>query len=325
MTELSDELLVAYVDGQLARDQSAAVERVLGQDEVAAQRVEAMRAANGRLEAAFEAMLAGELTALTSLSEQQSADAVQSAKSASAALLRRAGPVGVIGAAICLIFAGALGGYSVRTIPQVEALVPAIDVPIVTGASARRTIGDDLIIAHTLFGRDTLTIGLESQQNIDLIRFQLADVIGSDLVLPDLSASGLTFRRAQILKRDDDAIAQLAYLPAAGDPVALYARWDEGKDVATTGRQIDGVSATQWRQKNISYLLAGRMPLPDMNKLAGEVRAQIAANRILTSDLPEPMSAAEARSNAADPEPPAVQDPATPGVTPSSTDSATAN
>jgi anti-sigma factor RsiW len=36
MTELSDELLVAYVDGQLARTQSRAVEKVLEQDDVIA-------------------------------------------------------------------------------------------------------------------------------------------------------------------------------------------------------------------------------------------------------------------------------------------------
>ena len=39
MTELSDELLVAYVDGQLARAQTKAVEKVLKQDEVIARRV----------------------------------------------------------------------------------------------------------------------------------------------------------------------------------------------------------------------------------------------------------------------------------------------
>ena len=44
MTELNDELLVAYVDGQLAKDQSQAIERVLEEDQVAAQRVEALRA-----------------------------------------------------------------------------------------------------------------------------------------------------------------------------------------------------------------------------------------------------------------------------------------
>ena len=61
MTELSDELLVAYVDGQLAREQTRAVEKVLAQDDVIARRVAALQEAHGRLEAAFEAILASEV------------------------------------------------------------------------------------------------------------------------------------------------------------------------------------------------------------------------------------------------------------------------
>ena len=60
MTELSDELLVAYVDGQLERKQSRAVEKVLEQDDVIARRVHALKNAHSRLEAAFESILAGE-------------------------------------------------------------------------------------------------------------------------------------------------------------------------------------------------------------------------------------------------------------------------
>lgn len=60
MTELSDELLIAYVDGQLARKQTRAVEGVLDQDDVLAARVDALKHAHARLEAAFEAILAGE-------------------------------------------------------------------------------------------------------------------------------------------------------------------------------------------------------------------------------------------------------------------------
>ena len=62
MTELSDELLVAYVDGQLERKQSRAVEKVLEQDDEIARRVLALKDAHSRLEAAFEAVLAGEKT-----------------------------------------------------------------------------------------------------------------------------------------------------------------------------------------------------------------------------------------------------------------------
>ena len=61
MTELSDELLVAYVDGQLAREQTRAIDKVLEQDEVVARRLDALKEAHSRLEAAFEAILAGEM------------------------------------------------------------------------------------------------------------------------------------------------------------------------------------------------------------------------------------------------------------------------
>lgn len=60
MTELSDELLVAYVDGQLARKQTRAIDKVLEQDDVLEARVAALKQAHARLEAAFEAILAGE-------------------------------------------------------------------------------------------------------------------------------------------------------------------------------------------------------------------------------------------------------------------------
>lgn len=61
MTELSDDLLVAYVDGQLAKDQNRAIEKVLRQDEIVARRAEALQEAHGRLELAFDAILAGTL------------------------------------------------------------------------------------------------------------------------------------------------------------------------------------------------------------------------------------------------------------------------
>jgi anti-sigma factor RsiW len=60
MTELSDELLIAYVGGRLEGKQTSAVEKVLEQDDVVARRVETFKIAHSRLEAAFEAILAGE-------------------------------------------------------------------------------------------------------------------------------------------------------------------------------------------------------------------------------------------------------------------------
>ncbi len=299
MTELSDELLVAYVDGQLARDQSKAVERVLEQDEVAAQRVEAMRAAHTRLEAAFDAMLADELAAMTGIAD----DPVPERRQSAFGLLRRGGAIAFIGGAVCLLMAGAVGGYALRAIPDPSGLTPQARVPVVTGASTARDWQDDVIITHTLFGRDTFSVGLESQANIDLVRFHLGNLVGAEIQIPDLGTRGLTFKRAQVLERQGEVIVQIAYLPLKGEPVALYTRWDEGADTPIALSRSDGMAAAQWRQENLTTLLVGDMPDAAMEKLAGYAREQIAANNSLSSELETPLSAAEARATAVDPMP----------------------
>ncbi|RMF06192.1 MAG: hypothetical protein D6773_04590, partial [Alphaproteobacteria bacterium] len=334
MTELSDELLVAYVDGQLAKDQSKAVERVLENDEVAAQRVHALRAAHSQLETAFEAMLQNEADALTGMSEvaepaaQTPEQIAQPAEAAAGAELseqevQRVEPVqpaeavqiaagsegkkrspGFLllgGLAIAFTLAGGVGGYALRGTPDPATLVPGAIVPVVTGAAAQRDWQEDLIIAHSLFGRDTLTLTLETQSNPDLIAFQLANAIGSELIIPDLSDAGLAFKRAQLLHRGEEAVAQISYLPEEGEPVSLYARWDKGADAPVRARQIDGVSAAQWRQGNITYLLAAHVPLERIGALGELARRQIGARNAVSSSLVVPMTAAEARRNADDP------------------------
>jgi TonB family protein len=61
MTELSDKILVAYVDGQLALKQTRAVEKVLEQDDVVAARAKALKEGRARLKTAFEAILVSEV------------------------------------------------------------------------------------------------------------------------------------------------------------------------------------------------------------------------------------------------------------------------
>ena len=133
MTELSDELLVAYVDGQLARKQTQAVEKVLEQDDVIAKRVAALKHAHGRLEAAFEAILTGEeadaaATARARIPPACSSPGRRSAKSA----WRRAGLV----AAFVMLLAGF--GWPLTT-PEFSR--NPLASPIRTMSAASRRVG----------------------------------------------------------------------------------------------------------------------------------------------------------------------------------------
>ena len=248
MTELSDELLVAYVDGQLAREQTRAVEKVLAQDDVIARRVAALKEAHGRLEAAFEAILASEVIEVSDLSPEPMRAVVELRTSEPRRATSAKAAWASVGIVAALIAAAAaydwpltfpeLGGWRDLLTPgQAEAPVPSWQ------ADAAR--------AQALLSRASLEVGLESQGNRDLIAFQLAEAIGPEVRLPNLEPQGFRFVRAQLLRNGDQPLVQLLYLPAKRDPLSLYAT--EGhRDSQPVFKAEAGVGTVYWCVKTAS-------------------------------------------------------------------------
>jgi anti-sigma factor RsiW len=237
MTELSDELLVAYVDGQLARKQTRAVEKVLDQDDVLAARVEALKHAHARLEAAFEAVLAGEEAEVSAASASVQEGLVIPwgvAKTAFAGL----------GLAAALALAVAGYGWPLA-LPNVFQAAPE--------AAGWQ---EETVRAQALLSRESLEVGLESQANYDLVAFQLAHILGTGLKFPNLDAQGFRFVRAQPLRFGDAPLIQILYLGTKGGPLALYAKKGEGSDTLTPGR-YGAINTVAWAEAGVSYLLAG--------------------------------------------------------------------
>jgi anti-sigma factor RsiW len=265
MTELSDELLVAYVDGQLARKQTLAVDKVLEQDDVIARRVEALKHAHSRLEAAFEAILAGE-----------EADAVaQPAPRAPGLFISWSalvqGGLATVGIGLALILLAAGFGWPL-TIPQLaRTSTGAADMTHV--GSIARGWQEEVVRAQALVGRDTLEVGLDSQGNPDLMALQLAQAVGPELVLPDLAPQGFRFKRAQLLRFDAEPLAQLLYLGVSGAPLALYAKRGEGS-AAPVFKRYGAIGSVAWTQDGMVYLLAGTASEPHLLRLAEAIRTE---------------------------------------------------
>ena len=307
MTELNDELLVAYADGQLAKDQSKAVERVLEEDQVAAQRVEALRAANAHLETQFEAMLAGEPVPGVSTDISTPAPAKG---------LRR-----VLGRAVLFIWVGfgcllggAAAGYILHDqilpkeiqivqlpappappapppLPAPDPIViriPPLPVPPVTWQ-------DDAARSYALLNRETFNLGLDASSNPDLVAFQLGKALRADFAIPDLSAANLTFERGQLLQRDGAPLAQISYLPETGAPVVLFVLAGKAKALALAEKKIDGVPVAIWREENLSFLLAGDLPQEKLHSLAATIQAQrlLAQQAVKDAAVKEAAPAAE--------------------------------
>lgn len=308
MTELSDDLLVAYVDGQLARDQSRAVKRVLDQDHIAAHRAESLRLAHDRLEWVLESLLDDERALM--LGDIDPPPLSPPPRPSLRDRIAQWGTATIGGGAAIVALSGLIAGYAiwggegaapagepqadpivVGSIPSPEqtpseitvietASVPAIAPiadqtdPTLPANPVLATWQEEVGRMQALFARESLEVGLEAQGNMEFVRFQLSKAIGAELVIPDLSNDGFKFARAQVLSHRGEPFAQLSYLPASGAPVALYAKPDASpqSDIAT--RSIAGMIAAIWSDKGISYVLTGRLEESEMKRVADVARKQ---------------------------------------------------
>jgi anti-sigma factor RsiW len=99
---------------------------------------------------------------------------------------------------------------------------------------------------------------------------------GLDVHVPDLSASGLTFKRVQRLRFHGRPLVQIVYLPASGSPVALCVTKEAKPDHAIAEQSIDDMSVITWRRGQLGYALIGKrggIALPDLGKMLAENRS----------------------------------------------------
>ncbi len=258
MTELSDELLVAYVDGQLARKQTRAVEKVLDQDDVLAARVDALKHAHARLEAAFEAILAGEEVDVSAASAPVEDGLV---------IPWRVVKMALAGLGLAAAFALAVAGYGwPLSLPGGSQTAPQ-------AVGAAGGWQEETARAHALLSRQSLEVGLESQANYDLVAFQLEHILGTNLKFPNLELQGFRFVRAQALRYGDQPLIQILYLGTQGGPLALYAKKGVGSETLTAGRS-GTINTVAWAEDGVSYLLAGEVEDGLLMRIATRIKLE---------------------------------------------------
>jgi anti-sigma factor RsiW len=267
MTELSDELLVAYVDGQLAGKQASAIERVLAHDDVIARRVAALKKAHRRLEAAFDAVLAGEEEAAVAHPVPPSPGLLIPWPT----LIKAGLAAGGIVLAIGLFIAGS--GWPNR---GPDGMASGADGGYV--GSVPRDWREEVVRAQALLGRASVEIGLDSQGDQDFIALRLGRAIGTAFTPPDLAGEGYRFARAQILRFGAEPLAQLLYLGASGAPLALYVK-KGGADAAPEAKRYGALDGVAWSQGGVAYLLAGESDKP-LAELADTIRNRLAAQHV---------------------------------------------
>jgi len=245
MIELTDEVLVAYVDGELPQDTSLAVEAGIAKDPEAQAKVKDMRDTAALLRAAFP--------------EELPAENVVQLKSPSR------------------------GGF-IRSRPVLTSLAAAAAILLVIGAGLvaspfhgedRAEFMADVAAYHAVYAQETEHLAEVPAARKDHIEQWLGSRLGRPLKVPDLSAEGWIFEGGRLLAEGELPIAQLLYTAPNRQPIAVCitrsaqpesepVQYDPGK----------GVRVAAWDGGGYLYIVVGALAPPELDRLSHQVKQQ---------------------------------------------------
>jgi anti-sigma factor RsiW len=264
---ITDEMLTAYVDGELPPDERSRVNQALATDPAIKKRYEAL-AATPALKEPFGLLLgaapADRLAAILREAEAKVAVAAPSAPPRAWSAIR---PRAAIAAAILLFLAGGAVGIGLQS-----AVLQSAGTGNEEKENWRAAVADYL----SLYTSDTLA-GIPDDP--DERARELAEAGGKlalpldvgKVVLPDL-----TLKRAQVFAFRDKPLVQVAYLSPTAGPVAFCIIENGQKDAAPAFEEREGKGVVFWGKGGRGFMIIGKLPRDRLELLAQTLAARIA-------------------------------------------------
>jgi len=259
MIDLSDELLMAYVDGQLDKPQTSVVTRLLRDDPDLAVRVSRLQQTQAQLLDTFGALLREGASGSARARSKKRKSARQFltgntwiTAGIAAALITIGGGVGLTSAY--------LSGMMDTQVKEVAQLPPT-------------NWPGDIVEFHSFFTSDAMKVSPESQANPEMVGFQLSQAFPG-VSLPDLNEQGLKLVRGQMLSYRGNKVMQLAYLGKNQPLVALYIA-SGGLDTPMSPGRFGDLNSVSWSENEKRFVLAAKMPHQPLQALAVIAKAQL--------------------------------------------------
>jgi anti-sigma factor RsiW len=277
-----DAQLLAYVDGELSREERDAVETQLRESAEAREKVALLRASQVNFAEAYASQALPPLPESLRLSIEEMVrshhpdsanDATMSppAQAASAPVRSRLRGVPVWLAAACVVGAFVAGQFL-----RLDAL-PGIGSPgsgrgtQVASASNMSPWVQAAIGYQSLFTRETVAYWQDDPAVAEKTIGAIRNEDGLALRVPDLSSAGLTFKTVQRLRFNNKPLVQIVYLPRSGPPIALCVMKDPKPDQAVASRTVGQMDVATWRQAELSYALIGQTGQVDLAELGKHI------------------------------------------------------
>lgn len=283
-----DEDLVAYLDGELSLSDRQSIDQALSDSADLRQRLEQLRQGGRPFREAFDTLLdqAPMDRLMAALPEPTLSASVISTSKATPP--RPANDWQSIGVAAMLLltlgigFAVGYGTSSDRAGEREVALLAELDemeaeleeaeaaadaAPVVTAKGWRQAVAD----YQMLFTTESLT---PDQGGGDALALA-SERVGLPLDPATRAASGLQFRRAQLLAFKDKPLVQLAYLGDDGVPVAFCIIASNKPEAETQYEVRNGLGIVHWIIGGYGLMVIGDLPEDRLNRIASDLRKSI--------------------------------------------------
>lgn len=246
MIELTDEILVAYVDEELPLEARLAVEAAIARDPVAQSKVRDMRETAALLRSAFP--------------EEEPRDGTDNV------VLLKPRPKSHL-ARNPIILAGLAAAAMV-------ALVIGTGLSAYPSHGGRADFMADVAAYHSVYAAETEHLAEVPASRKDHIEEWLGARIGLQFTVPDLSSEGWMFEGGRLLAEADQPIAQLLYSAPHRQPIALcITRSDQTE--SSNPVQYDpgkGLKVAAWDDSGYLYIVVGALAPTELDRLTQEVR-----------------------------------------------------
>jgi anti-sigma factor RsiW len=284
MTHLSDEFLLAYLDGQLEQGQTSAVSKIAGSNAEISRRVERLRRTQVQLMETLGGFAREEIRVPANFLQFESeakprAQTPVPPKGASDKRPLKAVRALRKGFFLSAVFAGGLlGGYG-GTLVTAQRAVPlppkTTDRPPAALLSPA-SWSADIAQFHSFFPREMLTPHPDAIANPEFIRYQLSRITAKALTPPDFSHYGFTLYRGQTLKYRQDNMMQLTYSSKTEPPLTLYVLPADGYGDSGVAAQVFGsYKAVSWVSDRARFLLTAEKSEDDLRVLAALAQSQM--------------------------------------------------
>jgi anti-sigma factor RsiW len=255
-----DALLTAYIDGELAADERAELEKRLSADAVLGRRLAALKRGGRDFAGAFDVLLAG------APNERLTAILAQAAEQVHPAAPRRNWRAFAIAASVALFVLGAAAGYLV---PLATGLVQPVQVA--QAPNWRQAVAEYM----GFMTPDTLAIIADDPAalagELSAVGEKVSVALSPDrLALPDAA-----LKRASLYDFHGKPLAQLAYLSPAEGAFAFCIIANGKPDQAVAFEEREGFNIVFWNRNGLGYMLIGKAARATLEAFAGDLKAQV--------------------------------------------------